>query len=198
MMIMPSNNGSGIFHYLVGKYPDKIGWLLNPKQWQVPPFYVKYAIDNGCFKEWNEERFYYMLRRATLVHKPLWVVVPDVVADAENTLKRWHEHKDKVSAFGYNLAFACQDGHEPQDVPKETHCCFIGGSTEWKIKNAEKFKGVAKLLHIGRVNTINRLTWAEQIGADSVDGTGFFRARDKKYYDFINYFEGSRQIKLFN
>ena len=105
-----------------------------------------------------------------------------------------HEHYKKID---FPLAFACQDGLEPQDVPKQAFACFIGGSTEWKLNNAHKFKGVRPYLHIGRVSTKNRIIWAEQIGADSIDGTGFFRGRGKQYYDFIEYFEGSRQLNIF-
>ena len=79
---------------------------------------------------------------------------------------------------------------------KKAACCFIGGSTDWKLDNANKFKGVAVLLHIGRVTTLGRLRWAKEIGADSVDGSGFFRGKGKQYYDFINWFEGDPQIKM--
>ena len=52
------------------------------------------------------------------------------------------------------------------------------------------------LLHIGRVTTLGRLKWAEQIGADSVDGSGFFRGRGKQYNDFIEWFLGRKQLPL--
>ena len=130
------------------------------------------------------------------IHRPLWVVVPDVVADAEATMKSWHEWNKTISDMGYRLAFVAQDGMEPQDVPSATDCVFVGGSTDWKIKNAYKFKGVAKLLHIGRVNTLGRLKWAEDIGADSCDGTGWFRGRGKQYYDMLEWFE-SDQLRMF-
>ena len=70
-------------------------------------------------------------------------------------------------------------------------CCFIGGTTKWKLKNAHKFKGIVEWLHIGRVSTLNRLRWAERIGADSVDGTGFFRdGKDgKRSRELIEYLE---------
>jgi hypothetical protein len=188
MMLMPANNTSGIVHYLAGAYPNKIGLFISPDGWRVPPWYLPYALDNGCFIEWKEKEFYKMCRQANFYHAPLFVVVPDVVADAEATMKSWHIHKPRIADMGYKLGFACQDGMEPQDVPKDAHCCFIGGSTEWKLSDAHKFKGVAPWLHIGRVNTPDRLKWAENIGADSVDGTGFFRSKDYKMAAFIEYF----------
>jgi len=193
-MIMPGNDLSGLCHYFAGKYPGRIGMLNTPASFKKPPKYMPWALDNGCFTKWEPERFRSILKRSKTHHQPLWVCVPDVVADAEATLKLWHEWNKQIP---FRLAFVCQDGHEPRDVPKGSACCFIGGSTDWKLKNAHKFKGVCSLLHIGRVTTLSRLLWAEQIGADSVDGTGFFRGKGKQYNDFIEWFEGRKQRKLF-
>jgi hypothetical protein len=200
LIIMPANNKSGIVHYFAGKYPGKIGLLLSPEGFDKgrPPFYMPYALDNGCFKRWDEKAFFFMLRKATLTHKPLWVVCPDVVSNHEDTLSLWHKYNPRIKEYGFNLAFACQDGCEPKDVPNDAFCCFIGGSTEYKLENAHKFKGVAEWLHVGRVNSKERIEWAESIGADSIDGTGFFRDKsDKKYAAFIGFFEGSKQKNIF-
>ena len=192
-MIMPANHRSGVVHYLAGARPGSIGLLFSPRGWSNPPYYMPYALDNGCFKQWEPELFRVMLKKTGLQrHDPLWVVVPDVVGDAESTLKLWHEWKTKIP---FRLAFACQDGMEPNDVPKEAHCCFIGGSTDWKWNNADKFKGVATLLHIARVNTENKIKFAKYIGADSVDGTGFFKNK-RQTQDMIDFIEGSKQMKL--
>jgi hypothetical protein len=201
MMIMPSNNQSGIVHYFAGKYPGRIGSLFSPYDMNnfrgIMPKYIPYAMDNGAFTGFCQDKFMLALNKSLSMHQPLWVAVPDVVADREGTLELWHEWKDRVSSFGYRLAFVAQDGMTPDDVPLEAYCVFIGGSTYWKLNHAHEFRGVCKWLHIGRVNSLNRLNWAERIGADSVDGTGWFRARDKKYYDFIEWFEGSNQGRLF-
>jgi len=193
MMIMPSNDLSGIVHYFSGKYPGKIGILNSPFSYKRPPFYLPFALDNGCFTRWDEKEFFLMLRKVSLLkRKPIFVCVPDVVADAEETTRRWFMYHNKIN---FKKAFVAQDGHEPQDIPPEAYAVFVGGSTQWKLDNGHKFKGVAKWLHIGRVNTKSRLRWAESIGADSVDGTGFFRGRGKQYFDFIEYFEGRKQIE---
>jgi hypothetical protein len=202
MMVMPAQNLSGLVHYFAGKYPGQIGLLYSPNGFPsrtgYPPYYLPYAIDNGAFTDWQPKLFEKLLMETRVLKRPLWVVVPDVVGDAEATLKLWHKWASVVASFNCPLAFACQDGMEPQDVPKEAHCCFIGGTTKWKLKNAHKFKGVRPLLHIGRVNTYNRLKWAERIGADSVDGTGFFRdGKDGlRVQALIHYFEGHPQRGL--
>ena len=194
MMIMPGNNLSSICHYFAGRYPGQIGILNSPKYWTRPPVYFPWALDNGAFHHFDPDLFINTLHVAKTVHPPLWVAVPDVVCNPEETLRLWHFWWRKID---FPLAFVCQDGHEPQDVPKEAICCFIGGSTHWKIENAYKFKSVRRLLHIGRVNTIRRLRWAKDIGADSVDGTGFFRAGPKHYYNLLSRrFEGDKERNI--
>lgn len=193
MMIMPSNNTSGLVHMLAGRYPGSIGLFISPDGWRVPKDWFPYALDNGCFIEWNEKKFYKMLCAASFCHNPMFVVVPDVVGDAEATLRQWHNHHARVRSFGYKLAFACQDGMVRGDVPKDADCCFIGGTTDWKLNNAYNFKGVTPWLHIGRVNTQERIDWADSIGADSVDGTGFFRGDKKQTQALREYIERRQQ-----
>ena len=192
-MLMPSNNTGFAVGYFAGKYPDKIGLLISPEGWRIPQFKMAYALDNGCFKKWDHGGFFHMLRKATMIHAPLWVCVPDAVADAETTFRRWKKYSKRIADMGFKLAFVAQDGMEPQDVPNNAHAVFIGGSTGWKLDNAEKFKGSSQWLHIGRVNTETRLIWAQEIGVDSVDGTGWFRGDRKQTNAFIEFFEGSNQ-----
>jgi hypothetical protein len=173
MMIMPANNLSGVVHYLAGAYPGSVGMLISPGSYKRPPFYLPYAIDNGAFIGFEEVAFQFLLRKVSLLrNKPIFVAVPDCVGDAEETNRLWHQWHDKIE---FPLAFVAQDGHEPQDIPTKAHAVFVGGSTDWKLSSAHKFKSVCKWLHIGRVNTLGRLHWAVDIGADSIDGSGWFR-----------------------
>jgi len=190
---MPANNRAGLVHFYAGRYPGSVGLLMSPEGWSVPPDYMPYAIDNGCFIKWEPDKFVLTLKRAGLCHKPMWVVVPDVVGNAELTMRMWQEWENYIF---FPKAFACQDGMEPQDVPRNADCCFIGGTTDWKLANAHKFKGVTKWLHIGRVSTANRLTWAQQVGADSVDGTGFFRGDKAQLQALKDFIEGRKQQEL--
>lgn len=184
MIIMPGNNLSNIVHYLARNFPGSIGMMNSPRSWKNPVKYIPYAIDNGGFLGFDEAEFLKLLARLKNFVAPLWVAVPDVVADAEATNRLWHEWKNRIS---YKLAFVVQDGHEPQDVPQKAYAVFIGGSTKWKLSSAHKFKGTCQWLHIGRVNTSRRLQWAKELGADSVDGTGWFRSpnRSKALVDYI-------------
>ena len=74
----------------------------------------------------------------------------------------------------------------------------MGGLDPWKMDNVEKFVGLGKPVHAGRVNGIGRVNYLESIGVNSCDGTGWLRGRNKQYYDFIRWFEGDPQLKLWN
>ena len=160
---------------------------------------MPYALDNGCCTGWEEQAFLKRSGRASqLEHKPLWVLLPDVVADHDATMQSWQEWVEQIAEYKIPLAFACQDGATPNTVPKSASCLFIGGTTHWKLENAHRFKGVADWLHIGRVNTRQRLSWAKRIGADSVDGTGFFRGDKEQIRAMIDFATGRReQLSLF-
>lgn len=196
MMIMPANNTSHILHYYAGKYPGSVGMLITPHRTDKIPHYMPYAVDNGAYSEWIPDKFKKLLGRISLIHKPLWVLCPDVVGDRDATLRLWDEWSPYLTTLGFPLAFAAQDEMTEKDVPENAFCVFVGGSTRFKLDNAHKFKGIAKWLHIGRVNTANRLTWAKEIGADSVDGTGFFRGGINRLVPLIDFIEGSNQESL--
>ena len=193
MIVMPANNTAGLVHYLAGAFPGSVGLMMSPDGWRRPPFYMPYALDNGAFTGFDPVAFMALLQKPRLInHKPLFVAVPDRVSNAEETLRLWHVWHKKIH---FRRAFVAQDGHEAVDVPHGADAVFVGGSTDWKIKNAHKFKGVTPWLHIGRVSTPNRLQWARDIGADSVDGTGFFRD-GRRQLDLIEFITGTGQLRI--
>jgi len=178
MIVMPSNNSSGIVHYLAGKYPGKIGWMFSPGAFKEPRAWLPYVIDNGKFAaaNWNEDDFWALLDRCWLSrYKPDWIAVPDEVANRDETLRLWDRFYDKTKMYGARLAFVVQDGMTPGEVPDEADVVFIGGSTKWKWRNAALFCATFPRVHVGRVNWVDKLEFCERIGAESVDGTGFFR-----------------------
>src|SRR5690606_20810019 len=97
-IVMPSNNSSMHLGWPAGRYPGRVGWLLSPDGWRTPHRWMPYALDNGAFpawtagKPWDEAAFLEMVKIAAK-HRtpPLWVVVPDVVADREATLASWQK-----------------------------------------------------------------------------------------------------------
>ena len=182
MIVMPSNHSGGVVHYLAGKYPGKIGWMISPGGFKEPRSWLPYAIDNGKFsawgseEPWNEQDFFDLLDRCQLArYKPDWVTVPDEVTDREKTLWLWNQYERRVRQYGWRLAFVVQDGMTPNDVPESADVIFVGGTTKWKWRNAALFCATFPRVHIGRVNWVDKLEYCERIGAESCDGTGFFR-----------------------
>ena len=192
---MPSNNTGYVVKELIKKYPDKIAFMFNPTRWWN--CHHAYAIDNGAFARFDEKAFYKILNNSKKIHPPMFVVCPDVVGCHDRTIVLWKHYYPRLKGFLYPLAFVAQDGCTPEAIPPEADWIFVGGNDPWKMDNIKKFVGLGKPVHVGRVNSIGRVRYCESLGVASVDGTGWMRARDKKFYDFINYFEGDDQCSLF-
>lgn len=167
--------------WLAGRYPGRIGWLLSPGGWRRPHRWLSYALDNGAFPawthgtQWDAPAFERMLETARRHHPPAWVLVPDVVADRDATLARWHEWSPRLREFGWPLAFAVQDGMTQADVPGDADVIFVGGSTDWKWKTMWHWCERNPRVHVGRVNSYHALWDCHDAGAESCDGTGWFR-----------------------
>jgi hypothetical protein len=179
MMVMPSNDSSSLVHYLAGRFPGKIGWLMGPSGFKEPRAWLPYAIDNGKFSangDWDEEVFFDLLDRCKLCrYKPLWVTVPDELANKEQTLWLWNQYEHKLRRYGWPLAFVVQDGMTLRDIPESADVVFVGGSTRWKWRNVAKFVAAHQPVHVGRVNWHDKLEYCQRLGVESCDGTGFFQ-----------------------
>lgn len=187
MLVMPANNSKWQVHYWAGKYGG-LGHLYSIGSQRGPYPHLPYALDNGRFpawssgKEWDLEAYLSLLEWSMDASiKPLWVLVPDIVADAEGTLREWDLWSTAILELipGATLAFAAQDGMSPDDVPANADVVFIGGSTEWKRQAIRPFCAAHPRVHVGRINTYRWLCYCADAGAESVDGTGWFRG-DKK------------------
>ena len=188
---MPSNNTGSVVKELIREYPEKIALLLHPDRVYDSLFMGQYAIDNGAFKKFDERKFFYLLDYARKFHKPLFVTCPDVVGCHDRTLALWHHYYSRLVPYGYPIAFVAQDGCTLDAVPRECNWIFIGGTNDWKPHNIRPYIGI-KPVHVGRVNSMNFLETCEQLGVASIDGTGWMRARDKKYYGFLSYLKGEQ------
>lgn len=179
------------------------GNLLSPQHWfkSGKTRKVQYAIDNGAwiaFKkeiEWQKETFLNILKLASLEEiKPDFIVCPDVVGNAIMTSKLWKKWYPILSEFEFKIAFALQDGHTLQDVPPQADLLFLGGTTQWKLKNISVFCPRFPT-HVARVNSHNRLWLAHNNNAISIDGTGWSRkgyiSKDNQcLHDYLNYKSG--------
>lgn len=198
---MPSNNGKIVVGYLAGRYPGRIGWLLSTDGgWRNPYSWLPYAVDNGAYpaytnnRPWNESAFWVRLSQCHAIEQqPLWVVVPDVVTNRKATLEMWDRYAPHVRKLGFRTAFACQDGMTPADIPDDADVAFVGGSFKWKWANLERFCKAHPRVHCARVNS-KRLLWLAHIaGAESCDGTGWFRGDKRQLNGLFEYLAESSQ-----
>lgn len=137
----------------------------------------KKAADNSGFKRLDIPAFLALLEREE--HQiPMFrfVACPDIVASARRTLELFEYWYPRLC--NWPLALVAQDGQEDLPIPWDLiQAIFIGGSTQWKMSRhaadiVKTAKGMEKWVHVGRVNDPVRWQHFEDLGADSVDGTG--------------------------
>jgi hypothetical protein len=151
-------------------------------------------MDNGAFgawmhkREWDEAGFY---SKATVKWRPAarWIAVPDVVADRAATIAMWHKHAPLLAEFP--KAFVVQDGMSSADVPGNAEVVFVGGTTDWKWATVRGWCRDFPRVHVGRVNTERLLWMAHECGAESCDGTGWFRGDKVQLEGLLRYLRES-------
>ncbi len=158
-----------------------VGQLLTPlTRYLLDDPSRPWAIDNGAYARFDEKAFVALLNRETH-HRDncIFVTVPDVVGSARRTREVFDGWRPRLA--GWKLALACQDGQEDMPIPwDQIAAVFIGGTTSWKASShaaqiVKAAKALGKWVHIGRVNTPARWQHFEDLGADSIDGTGLAR-----------------------
>lgn len=167
----------------------KLGMIVTPKQGNRLPHGVTWCADNGCGPGKNGEPgaaypgddafLGFLAKLADRQADCLFAVAPDVLGDAQATLTRSIPMMPKMRAMGYRVALVAQDGLENiiDQIPwSEFDVLFIGGSTEWKLGyTVRRLIRLARMhgkrIHMGRVNSYKRLTYAYSIGCDTADGT---------------------------
>lgn len=166
-----------------------------------------WAADNGCFsqpKKYTDDGFLSWLDKIDRTGC-LFAVAPDVVADAAATLDRAAPMLPKIRRLGFAAAFVGQDGATPDSLPwPDFDALFIGGSTEWKLSGMAadliaEGKRQGKWVHMGRVNSWARISAADALGVDSVDGTFIAYAPDKNTLKVLDWTDRiNNQFRLFD
>lgn len=143
--------------------------------------YRRWCADNACYAHPNDfdlGKYLSWLRGLEPVREScLFANAPDVVGDWTETLERALPVLPVLREMGHKAAVVIQDGCTPEAIPwPDCDAVFVGGTTEWKTGpvsetccRAAKRRG--KWVHMGRVNTLERLDAAADFGCDSVDGT---------------------------
>lgn len=142
-----------------------------------------WAADNGCFSKGDAfdlaGYLAYLRRIVDAGGTPIFATAPDVVGDYEATTRRSVPVLEQIREIGIPAAYVAQDGME-LDLDRVRwdlfDVLFVGGSTEWKLGEGARAvvaeaKRRGKHVHMGRVNSLKRLRYAQQIGCDTADGT---------------------------
>lgn len=159
--------------------------LMIVDHWRNPSYYPHFAIDNGCYSAWSRGApwdpvpFLKSLAKCReLGLKPDFVVIPDVVANADaSTLRSYQWYgvlKDLYPEFP--LYWAVQDGMDPNVLPRTNiDGIFVGGSMQWKLETMAQWAETARTwgipIHVGRIGTPERMVMAHWAGIDSIDST---------------------------
>lgn len=194
-MVMLANNSGREARRLAAAYPGRIGHLYGPGGWRGPFPEFPHALDNGAFPAWRagreldaEQFLAHCDRAARATIAPRWVAVPDVVCDRDRTLARWDRWAPELTArFGWPLAFVVQNGMTPADLPAAAAVVFVGGDTAWKRETTAMWCAAHPRVHVGRVNGERDLWRYHRAGAESCDGTGWFRG-DRRQLDGLWYY----------
>lgn len=179
------------------QYRKHCGCFRSPKQSSYIPFLCEnkyvWACDNDCFVGYNPRRIKYFLEAyqdyasyCTFFNCPdsLAKINGVDVGNAKETLERFLEWEPIIHRLGWRCAFTIQNGMEKYPIPwDECDAIFIGSSDDYRygthrsyilevISEARRLK---KWVHVGRVNTINKICYWRDAGASSFDGTKFTR-----------------------
>ena len=190
-MIVYIGAGSGEFRDFVEKLGHGQMVSRQKKAFRIPKK-GRWAFDNGAWTDFknnvpfNDVEFLKRVHRLETLPEdrlPDWCICPDALEKRQSILYSV-EWKELLSRIAPRLKWylALQDYMHPEDVEYamdlvEFDGLFIGGSDPWRSATAAGFvklgHDMGVPVHIGRVNGKNRLQWAVDLGADSVDGTGW-------------------------
>lgn len=145
----------------------------------MPPEHVPWCADSGCFGNLyvGDEKWWQWLVARPNRERCAFATAPDVVGDAAATLGRSAPWLPEIRELGIPAAYVAQNGQEALPVPwPDFDVLFLGGDTAWKLGEharelAREARRRGKRVHMGRVNSLRRLRYAQAIGCDSADGT---------------------------
>ena len=211
MQILLGNHSSPEFHHLAGMFPERVGWLLGPaslKACKIRPWLEPVCFDNDCFPawqnntQWSEEAWLEMIQ--TIKERQIkvkWILCPDSPADFHGTLTKFFEYRMYISRLEHPVCFAVQDGMTPKQfksIPYTIDYLFIGGTDRFKWSTLPGWCEVfgPEKIHVGRVNSLDKLIICDRLNVSSVDGTYWFRFK-KDWHEILRYFfEGYSKHKL--
>jgi hypothetical protein len=183
-----------------------LGLFYTPNAWNstglIEQSTWQFAADNGAFGVFNEKKFMLLLGRLhPYAARCLFVAAPDVVGDAAATLTNYQVWGPRIRGEGFKSAFVAQDG-QTTDFP-DCDALFIGGTTDWKLGAdvpplIDEAKRRGLWVHMGRVNSNRRISYAASLGVDSIDGSGYSRFPDIQLSKAIAHIVSIETMQLTN
>jgi hypothetical protein len=164
---------------------QELGVLMTPRgghrmEWTLSTG-LRWGADNSAFdaRNFKPERFVDMLWKVRHAPRGLFICAPDVRPRADLTLRRFYDWLPALRQAEQPIALVAQDGLERETIPwSQFQALFVGATDAWKfgphgigIIREAKRRGL--WVHIGRVNWYTRMRWCQNVGADSVDGSGW-------------------------
>lgn len=178
-------------------YHPMLGFIRTPNIGnQNTPSDAIWAADNGRFtspQTYTDDGYLAWLakqRRETC----LFATAPDVLANHAATVDMSLPLFPRLRRLGYLAAFVAQDGWREDNTPwSEFDVLFVGGTTVFKLGAGGESIAAArrrgKPVHMGRVNSYQRLRVAAALGCASADGTFIKFAPDQNEVRMLRWLE---------
>lgn len=173
-----------------------IGMIATPAQGNAIPDSATWCSDNGCFGNGypgDDGYLGYLAGHSARLARCAFAVAPDIPFDMTASLARSRPMLARIRSAGYPVALAAQNGAEHMTLPfDEFDVLFLGGDTDWKLgPHARRLTAEArtcgKHVHMGRVNSLKRLRYADAIGCHSADGTFLAFGPDKNLPELLSW-----------
>jgi hypothetical protein len=169
----------------------------------VPPE-IAAEVGAAGFDAEKQERFLRMLESVAGLPGCRFVTVPDVVANAAETMRLFEVWHERVADAGLPIGLVAQNGLSEVGVPWDAiDALFMGGDDTFKLGEeaaewARQAHGRGKHVHWGRVNTYNRMQHCIDTGAcDSMDGSSWARWRHDRLDKGLRWIRALTEPTLF-
>ncbi len=183
-----------------------IGQVITPAAGNRLEPAVDWVADNAVFGgSYPGDEAYLAWLTPLAIHagRCRFAVAPDVVGDADATWHRSAPMLDPIRALGLPVGYVAQNGATASGVPWDRiDALFLGGDTAWKLGPVARTltgeaKARGKRVHMGRVNSLRRLRYADAIGCDSADGTYLAFGPDTNLPNLLGWLRDVHQPVLF-
>lgn len=142
---------------------------------------MQWVMDNNCFNNYDPAAILKLMAKNRGITGCVFMTAPDVVQDHESTLILFRAWLGTIQSYGFPVAFVLQNGATVFNVPWDSCAAvFIGGDDSFKYslhlaQIVKEAKRRGKWVHMGRVNTIERINLCNRLKCDSFDGTCYSR-----------------------